>query len=257
MTINMRVFIKSLLIITCILGFALAATLLKPFKVKNMDRLMQTCFRTLLKIIGVRYTVKGAPSGKRPLLLVTNHSTYLDILIIGAELPVRFTPKAEIGKWPGIGWLCRLTQCVFIDRRASQTAANLEAMRAELRKGEIICLFPEGTTNDGKRVLPFRSSYFSLAEENFAGAKLAVQPAAVRYTRIMGLPIDSAQLPRLAWYGDMELVPHIGELLKLGPIEAEVIYGEPVDRGAFPNRKALAAHCHAVIDAEVKHLKNS
>ncbi len=252
----MRVLVKSFLIITCILLHALVAVLLKPLKLKGMDALMQSCCRMLLRIIGVRYTVKGAPSTRRPLLLVSNHSSYIDILILGAELPVRFTPKTEIGGWPGIGWICRLTQCVFIDRRASKTAENRAKLHAELAKGEIISLFPEGTTNDGKRVLPFRSSYFSLAEEEFGGRKLAVQPACVRYTHVTGIPIDSFQMPLIAWYGDMELVPHIGQLLKLGPIKAELIYGEAVDMSAFKDRKALAAHCEQVVTKEFKQLIN-
>lgn len=245
----MRAAVKGALIVGCILACTGVAAPLKKFTGKTPYRLMGLCMRGVLRIIGVRYEVQGAPARERPLLLVTNHSSYLDIYLLGALLPVRFTPKTEIGGWPLIGAICRLLDCIFIDRRMSRTAANQAALRTALEGGAVVCLFPEGTTGNGIRVLPFSSAYFGLAQEHFAGRPLAVQPAAITYTRVCNLPIDSASRHRIAWYGDMELVPHVRDLLKLGPIRAQVTFLEPVDISQFNGRKELAAYCQRVIAA--------
>lgn len=246
----MRTPVKTFLIVTWILLCCAVTWLAGKCKAPRAKWwVIQSCYRGLLRIIGVRYTVKGAVSSTRPLLLVTNHTTYLDICVLGAELPVRHTPKSDIGSWPVIGSICRLTSCVFIDRRAAKTADNGRALHAALEEGGIVCLFPEGTTGDGRHVLPFRSSYFSLAEQQFGGKPLLVQPASVKYTHICGMPIDSAQRHLIAWYGDMELVPHVAELLRLGPIRAELTFLDPVDISRFAGRKALAAYCHDAIAA--------
>jgi len=193
--------------------------------------------------------VEGRLSSIRPLLVVSNHCSYLDVMILGAVIGPAFTPKAEVAAWPLIGWICRVTDCIFIDRRISKTQQNQEALRQAAREGFVISLFPEGTTNDGKRLLPFRSSYFSLCEENFGGRPLTVQPVAISYTRVRGLPIDSSQRPQIAWYGDMEFVPHLAGLLRLGRIDAKVTFCEPVPAEA--GRKVVAAQCMQLIEQHI------
>lgn len=205
--------------------------------------LMQLYFRGALRILGVRLQVSGAPDARRPLLIVSNHTSYLDIMVIGASAPVRFTPKADIAGWPLIGWICRVLDCVFIDRRPGRTAENAAALSQALSEGALLWLFPEGTTNDGKRLLPFRSSYFSLTGKEYGGQKLAVQTAAVKYTHVRGLPLDVAMLPKVAWYGDMELAPHFKELMGLGRIDAVLTFGEASVPEEGADRKALAAAC--------------
>lgn len=242
-----RAFVKTFLLV---LVLALAMPLMwviSRFAPTHRFRLLNASSRLLLRIIGVRFLVKGAPSLSRPLLLVSNHTSYLDVLLLGAVLPVRFTPKSDIAKWPVVGAICRMIGCVFIDRKATRTTDNQEKLVEALEQGACVSLFPEGTTNDGKRVLPFRSSYFSLAERTFTGRALAVQPAVIRYTRINGMPVGHADKPLIAWYGDMDLVPHAAALLKLGVIDAEIEFLPQVEEGTFENRKALAAHCQRVI----------
>jgi lyso-ornithine lipid O-acyltransferase len=116
----------------------------------------------------------------------------------------------------------------------------------------VVSLFPEGTTNDGKRVLPFKTSYFSLVGEQFRGEELVVQPAAIRYVSICGMPLDCGQRHKVAWYGDMELVPHAAELLRLGSIRAEIIFLPPLTLSAFENRKELASHCQSMINQAIE-----
>jgi 1-acyl-sn-glycerol-3-phosphate acyltransferase len=244
----MRVFLKTFLILLSLAVAAFATWCIRCIKPARWYVPMNICSKVILAIIGVRCVVQGAAAEKRPLLLVTNHTSYLDILLLGSLLPVRFTPKSEIARWPVIGSVCRLTGCVFIERRATRTTDNQDKLLTAMEEGAMVSLFPEGTTNDGRHILPFRSSFFSLAERNFGGTPLKVQPAVIRYTHINGMPIGYGQMPMIAWYGDMALLPHAAQLLKLGAIRAEVIFLEPVDISAFENRKALAAHCQSVIE---------
>jgi 1-acyl-sn-glycerol-3-phosphate acyltransferase len=201
-----------------------------------------TCYRGLCRIIGLHVHAWGKLAQERPLLLVSNHISYLDILMLGSLYPVRFTPKSEIAGWPGVSLCCRLSRCLFIDRKASRTADNMLLLKEALKDGSVISLFPEGTTSDGKRVLPFRSSYFSLAEQG-----VAVQPAAIVYRRVNGLPVDTRIMPKIAWYGDMELAPHLLGLLSLRKIEAELILHPVIALSAETGRKDLAIECQRII----------
>ena len=214
--------------------------------------MMQRCFSGVLRIVGVRLERVGRLCPLRPLLLVSNHTTYLDIAVLGASAPVHFTPKTEIADWPLIGMCSRLLRSIFIDRRISKTGENRRNLRDALAAGKVISLFPEGTTNDGKRLHPFRSSYFSLAEERFGGAALTVQPAAIVYTHINGLPIDSTQWPLVAWYGDMNMLTHARRLLSLGSLRAKIVFGAPISVDDLnpdepSSRKALAAQCERAV----------
>lgn len=208
------------------------------------ERLSRACFNGMLLILGIQVTVRGVLSPHRPLLLACNHISYLDIPVLGAHLNVRFTPKSEIAGWPLIGHFCRQIGCVFVDRRAQKTSDNQQKLREALQGSAALCLFPEGTTSDGKRLLPFRSSYFSLAE---SGNGVRVQPAAIRYTHARGLPVDAGMMPKIAWYGDMDLLPHIKELIHIAPIRAELILGEVIAENAI-DRKDLCQKAHAEVE---------
>lgn len=211
------------------------------------DHVAQVCYKGILRIIGIRVQSHGELSAVRPLLLVSNHISYLDVLVLGSQGPIRFTPKSEIADWPLIGNICRLCECVFIDRRSEKVKHVGQDIRAALNKGELISVFPEATTGNGLHLLPFKSSVFGITETAGEGPEVHIQPAAVTYTHIRRLPIDFSQWPLIAWYGDMELLPHMWELLKLGNITAEITYLPAVTYAQFGDRKALAAHCHRSI----------
>lgn len=192
--------------------------------------------RTLLRLIGLKLQVVGAPSNQRPTLHVSNHSSWLDILVLGAVLDARFVSKAEVGGWPLIGWVAKLGRTVFVSRSRGRTGAEANEMRARMEAGNSLILFPEGTTSDGARVLPFRSSFFAVA-----GAAAAVQPVTVVYDRLGGLPVGRKDRPLFAWYGDMETGSHAWRLLRRPGGRATVVLHEPFAPDAVPDRKALAA----------------
>jgi 1-acyl-sn-glycerol-3-phosphate acyltransferase len=216
-------------------------------KITSRDAMVRWCYCGILLIVGIRLKVTGSAEKIRPLLLVTNHLSYLDIFVLGSAAPVRFAPKSEIAAWPVIGGICRMCDAVFVDRRPEKIKETAANMQAALGRDELVCLFPEGTTGNGLHMLPFKSGFFSLAEEKITGRELTIQPAAISYTRIRRLPIDTTQWPLIAWYGDMELLPHLWRLLKIGSIDAELVFLPPVTKQHYGDRKQIAAHCHHAI----------
>lgn len=197
-------------------------------------------------LIRMDVRVHGEMSAERPLLLVLNHVSYLDIVLLGGLIPGCFVSKAEVRKWPGIGFLALIGRTVFVERRPSAVGRQRDAIAGRLKEGEPLILFPEGTSSDGNRVLPFKSALFNAAEVAVGGdAHVRVQPVAIAYTRFGGLPMGYAGRPFYAWYGDMDLVSHLWEVMKRGRFTAEVEFMSPVTVDRFANRKDLARYCEA------------
>lgn len=243
-----------LVIILKLLGFILLTLLMVPLGLlcrisKNpryVLRLSQRYFQLCSLVIGLRVSVKGEIQNQEPLLLVSNHISYLDILALGSAAPITFIPKSEISGWPFIGSLCRLIGCVFVDRRRSQTKQNMAAIHEGIAQGKALTLFAEGTTGSGKTMQTIRSSYFQLVEE-FAGP-LTIQPVYISYDRVHGLPMDESTRYRIAWVGDEELVPHLTELLTLGVIDVTVHFLPPINLSNCKTRKDIATACQMAFD---------
>jgi len=203
--------------------------------------------RLCCRILGFRIAAKGAPSERGPTLFVVNHVSYTDITILGALIKGSFVAKSEVARWPLFGVLAKLQRTVFIERRVHRAAAQRSAIASRLASGDGLILFPEGTSSDGNRVLPFKSALFSTAVGEAGGAPVVVQPISLAYVRLNGVPMGRLYRPFFAWYGDMEMAPHLWMLLGFGIVTVSVEFHEPVSAAAFPSRKALAAHCQAVI----------
>ncbi|EFH13338.1 lysophospholipid acyltransferase family protein [Teichococcus cervicalis] len=190
----------------------------------------------LCRLIGLEVVVVGQPARDRPVMFLSNHSSWLDILVLGGVLEAVFVAKAEVGTWPVVRTVARLGRTVFVSRSRGRTGSEAEAMRERLRQGDSMILFPEGTSNDGTRVLPFRSSFLAVAD-----AARQVQPVSVVYDRLGGLPACRRDRPHFAWYGDMDIGSHFWRLARRPGGRATVLLHEPVDPRDFPNRKALTA----------------
>lgn len=198
-------------------------------------------WRLVARLCGFTIRVHGAPVTPGPVLFVANHASYFDILILGALLKARFVAKSEVAGWPGLGFLARLSGTLFVERRPGGSAREAGLMARVLDRGESLILFPEGTSNDGNRVLAFKSSLFAAAET------VVVQPVSVAYAVLDRAPMPRAFRPFFAWYGGMTLVDHLFFALGLGDATVDVVFHPPVLKGDFPDRKALANHCHDVI----------
>jgi 1-acyl-sn-glycerol-3-phosphate acyltransferase len=248
-----RLFLLVLWVALCTL---LGVAALKFKKPRWRDHISTICFKIAALILRVKVTVRGGLSTARPLLLVSNHVSYLDVIILGSVFPFRFTPKQEIAGWGGISGCCRVLGSIFVDRRAGKIQETMEKLRTALQSREVVSLFPESTTGNGIRTLSFKPGFFNLAEAPIAGVDLVVQPATLIYTHLSGLPIDSCQWPKLAWYGDMLLVPHVWELLKLGRIDVTLEFLPPASSREHGGRKGLAAHCHRAVSGAIEKARN-
>jgi lyso-ornithine lipid O-acyltransferase len=203
--------------------------------------------RLSCRVLGIRLVFEGKPIEVDPALYIINHTGYLDIEILGAALQASFISKADVAKWPWFGWLAKLQRSVFIERTRSAAMGHRNAIVERFDRGDRLILFPEGTSSDGGHVLPFKSSLFSVAEYRHNGVPIAVQPVSVAYTRLDGIPLGRALRPFFAWYGEMDLAPHLWTALGMGVLTVELTFFPPVTIDQFASRKELAAYCYRVI----------
>lgn len=250
--------VKAFLLVLWLLAcMALGWAALKLKRKDVRDRLGCWCHRGILLILGVRVRVRGGVSTTRPLLLVSNHVSYLDVMVLGSVFPFRFTPKSEISGWPGISTLSNIAGVIYIERKPEALHSAMEAIRRALRAREVVSIFPESTTGNGVRMNPFKSSLFQIAESASGEQEIAVQPAAIAYTHIRRLPIDSGQWPQVAWYGDMVLLPHLWELLALGRIDVTLTFLPPASIREKGDRKALAAYCERAVAESIDETRRA
>jgi 1-acyl-sn-glycerol-3-phosphate acyltransferase len=247
----MRAFLLRSFRISVYLGVTLSLigvqALLLAVKSPLAAELPRLYHRLCCRILGFRIVTSGAPLERRPTLFVVNHISYTDITILGALIRGSFVAKSEVARWPLFGVLAKLQRTVFIERQVHRTAAQRGALASRLAAGDGLILFPEGTSGDGNRVLPFKSALFSAAESAAGDAPVMVQPVSIAYVRLNGVPMGRLYRPFFAWYGDMEMAPHLWTLLGFGIVTVSVEFHAPVLASAFPSRKALAAHCRSVI----------
>jgi 1-acyl-sn-glycerol-3-phosphate acyltransferase len=154
-----------------------------------------------------------------------------------------FVSKTDVAKWRIISVIARLGRTVFVSRSRASTGRERDTMRETLRAGDRLILFPEGTSSDGSRVLPFRSSFFALAEakpgEDIREIPL-IQPVSVVYDRLGGLPAGRASRPVFAWYGDMNIASHFWRLTQHIGLRATVLLHAPLDPVHYADRKELS-----------------
>jgi len=210
----------------------------------------------MCRLLGLRVRVIGprlprASAGGRPIVYVSNHSSWLDILVLGARLEACFIAKQEVASWPLFGWVAALGRTVYVRRRRGSITRERDDMRERLRRGDNLILFPEGTTSDGSRVLPFRPAFLTIAEAEAKqdGKAPLIQPVSVVYDRVGYLPAGRNSRSLFAWYGDMTMASHYWRLAQHRGLRATVLLHAPLDPASFPNRKALAqATWNAVAD---------
>ena len=212
--------------------------LLVALKLPARRNLPHRYHRFVAYLFGIKVRVQGKPPAG-PALLLANHTSWLDIVIFSAVAPLSFIAKSEVGTWPFFGTLARLQRTVFVTRaRRSETGQARDAIADRLAEGDVLVLFPEGTSDDGNSVLPFKSALLSAADTALhQGRKITVQPVSTAYVAREGIPMGRENRPLYAWYGDMELVPHLWEALQAGPLDVVVQFHPPLEAR---DRKELA-----------------
>ncbi len=182
------------------------------FHLKRRKTFPHRYHRFLCRLFGIRVTVVGRPIQSRGVLMVANHTSYFDIILLSAAARVSFVAKHEVANWPLFGTLARLQETVFIERaKRSQTVEARDLIRKRLAEGDALILFPEGTSNDGNKVLQFKSALMGAADSEIGTdaqgrvQHVPVQPVSVSYVGLYGLPMGREMRPLFAWYGDMDL----------------------------------------------------
>src|ERR1700726_5271566 len=234
------------------LAFLALTLVLLPFQLIGLVfdlRLQRTIphlyHRVLRALIGIRISEVGQRSTASPLLILSNHVSWLDICVITALAPVVFVAKSEVARWPVFGWLARLQRTIFINRQARhQTGAATREIADRLLGGDAVVLFAEGTSSDGIRVLPFRSSLVGAVHHALGNSThhthITVQPMSLAYVRFGGVPMGRGLRERVAWYGDADLVPHLLRVLSSGAVDVTVSWGEATAYDMSADRKAIA-----------------
>ena len=225
--------------------------LLGKFNLPGWGFIASNYYRVLCSLLRIRVRINGNPVRNRAVFFVSNHVSWADILVIGSIAPVAFVAKREVRDWPLVGITAELQRTVFVDRtRRHQTAETVGEIVKRLGGGTSVVLFAEGTSSDGNRVLPFRSALLGAVEETAArgGAdSILIQPMAITYTGQHGIPMGRQHRPLVAWYGDLDFLPHIKALIEQGAVDAVVSYGKPVTADSATDRKAMTKQLEGAV----------
>lgn len=195
-------------------------------------------------IVGLRLTLRGAPM-TQPGAVVANHASWLDILVLNTRHRIVYVSKSEVSGWPVIGFLARAAGTLFIRRNARDAQAQTSALHARLLAGQQLVFFPEGTSTDGLRVLPFKPTLFQAFFAPGLAPMLHIQPVTVIYHAP-----DGEDAAFYGWFGDMDFAPHAAQVFaaRRGG-RVELIYHAPLRVADFANRKALAAEAERIVRA--------
>lgn len=206
-------------------------------------------YRGAVRMCALDVEVEGMPLTDEGAVFVVNHVSYLDIPVLGSRLDATFVAKREVAGWPVFGFLARLIDTVFVSRDPRGAHGELDEMRRRIEDKESLVLFPEGTSSDGHRVLPFYSTFFAAFEPHREDSvKTRIQPVSIAYPRYRdGRPLTGALARFYAWYGDMTLVDHLLTVFGLDGARVVVSFHAPVDPAEFASRKQLAAHCQTTV----------
>ena len=238
-----------ILIFLRLIIFLLLTLALLPFQfiivffIKNYAYIIPYFYHKIcLRIFGIKIKTFGKVSINFPILIISNHASYLDIIILGSLFKTSFIAKKEISKWPLLGILAKLQNTIFIDRRVSSLKNQENQIIKHLNEKKNLVIFPEGTSSDGNRVLPFKSSLFNIFEKNL-NSKILVQTITIVYKKINGIPMNRIERKNITWHSNMDLIPNIFNVLKKLSIEVEVIFNDEFLPSKEYDRKKLALHC--------------
>lgn len=204
--------------------------------------------RFILSLIGARVKIFGSIPKSRPLMIVANHLSWSDIIVLGSTMELCFIAKDEVKQWPGFNLLAWLQRSVFVDRaRRLQTGRQADTISSRLIAGDVMVLFAEGTTNDGHRVFPFKSALLGAAQYALRDSDLeeiALVPVAIAYTHLFGMPLGRYHQSQAAWPGDIPLMPHFVNFFRKGAYDIRVCFGEPIAFTRASNRRETSKSLH-------------
>lgn len=230
--------------------FIIGALLLRFYAVTDVNRRRVSAWYTSklcragLKVMGISRKAEGAnhlkPGGR---LIISNHMSYIDIMVYSAIRPAVFISSVEIEKTPFLGFVAKLGGTFFVERRNPKLIKlEIDRMSGLIEDGFNVVLFPEGTSTDGSEILPFRSSLLASA------SGVEVVPACIRYEEINREPFSPENCDYVCWYGDMSFAPHLWGLLSAESISAGAVFFEPIS-SAVSDRKTITRTARSLISS--------
>lgn len=248
--------IKLFRILFCALIYILLTLVVNLFfRGKNARLKILACLnRDLASSVSHAFNIKIELQGNMPAqekvgnFVVSNHLSYLDGFILGSIFKVVYVSKKQVKSWPFFGLIARLGGTVFIDREKKYLSPEYVADIKEALKGGVnILLFPEGTSTNGEKTLPFQSLFFSSPIQAEAG----IIPVTIFYTRLNGRDIPDEEKDRLHWYGQVPFHIHLWQVLSIKRIGVCVIIHDRIEAGAYENhptsRHELAGAVYNII----------
>lgn len=245
-----RAFIKLTLSFLVILSFIVVSSIMFPFLLpfpfarrRVATKLNVLSCRSILKILNFKIEHLGPPPQEGS-IIVGNHMSYLDILIYLSRFDCLFVTSVDMGRRPFLGQLTWLGGCLYVERRNPRHLhKELKTIKKYFDKGFMVCFFPEGTSSDGRTVLPFKKSLFQLALETSA----PIQPIVLNYKSINGEGFGDQTRDHVCWYGDITFASHFLNLIQLKEVKAQLQVLSPVKSSDFKDRKGLSDQSHRII----------
>jgi 1-acyl-sn-glycerol-3-phosphate acyltransferase len=246
--------------ILALAGFALLISATVPLQWlairfnSSLQRKLPLFFcRLTCGLLGIRPRFHGRMAGASPRMIVSNHVSWTDVLVLGCrQAPLRFVAKSEVANWPLFGAIARLTGTIFVERQRRRSILRVNAALAErLAADEDVVVFAEATTGNGSRLNRFNAPHFAALRDFLAArpekAHATVTPVGIAYMRRHGLPLGRLGRSEVAWYGDTELLPHLWTLVTRGGVDCEVTYGAPIRFDRRSDRKLVARETEAAV----------
>jgi len=234
-----------IIIITLLLYPWLATSLRLGYR--QGQRLVPKVYHRILRaLLGLRISMQGIPSSHRPLLVVANHTSWLDIVVISSFLPVVFVAQHEVASWPIFGWLAQLQRSIFVNRdRRQQVHTTVSCIADALASGAVVGIFPEGTSTDGTDIFPFRSALIGAVHETIRRTQhlpaIFIQPVSVAYVG------TNRRLAIWAREDDIQFVPHLLQVINLQRIDVALTWGDPIPADLSSDRKVLTTRLERAV----------
>jgi 1-acyl-sn-glycerol-3-phosphate acyltransferase len=240
---KLKIGISFLVLMVWTIYIIITYSILKLFKYAQRDRVVRMFHRGVLRCFNIECITEGVLHKDVPTLYISNHISYLDIFVLGSQVPGKYIAKSEVAKWPLFGFLAKLQDTLFIERRSRKVGNQIEQIKEHLLKKNNLVLFPEGTSNIGTFVAPFHSSFFQSADN----PEITIQPVTVAYTHYQNQLMDRSQRDFYAWYKPRKILGHFVNGLGLGRGSARLIFHKPVKLEEFESRKDCSTHCESEI----------
>jgi len=211
----------------------------QPKTMRLLAEIVRLWARACLRVLGLKISVSGFSDGLRTdrRLLVSNHQSYLDVIIIASVFPTLFVAKTEVSRWPLFGWLSELGGTIFVNREDARSGVKCAYRVSRMLRGGVnVQVFPEASTSDGATVLPFKGLFFASAIRS----QTTALPLTIKFQSVNGRPMDREALDKVCWYGDMEFARHFWKLLNIESAEVSLMINEPIEPDRARRAKAFA-----------------